>query len=97
MMLTIVAFIVIAAFVIGAIFLIVELAVLPGRIAQLRGHPQAEAIKIAGMIGIVTGVLWPLALIWAYVFYPSSTGTGSASDSGVSVPADGAAVRETST
>ena len=96
MILTIVAFIIIMALIIAAIFLIVDLACLPGRIAQSRGHPHADAVKIAGVIGIVTGVLWFLALIWAYVPYPSSTGTRSASGSGVSVPADGTAVRETS-
>jgi hypothetical protein len=47
-----------AAFVLGG---------LPGRIAEKREHPQAEAIRVAGWIGLLTlGVLWPFALIWAY-------------------------------
>lgn len=47
-----------AAFVLGE---------LPGRIAEKREHPQAEAIRVAGWIGLLTlGLLWPFALIWAY-------------------------------
>jgi len=47
-----------AAFVLGE---------LPGRIAQNREHPQAEAIRVAGWLGLLTlGLLWPFALIWAY-------------------------------
>ena len=47
-----------AAFVLGG---------LPGRIAEKRKHPQADAIRVAGWIGLLTlGVLWPFALIWAY-------------------------------
>ena len=46
---------------------VVKLGPLPGQIAQRRGHPQADAIRIAGWIGIITlGFLWPFALIWAY-------------------------------
>jgi hypothetical protein len=40
---------------------------LPGRIAEQRAHPQAEAIRVAGWIGLLTlGLAWPFALIWAY-------------------------------
>jgi Protein of unknown function (DUF3302) len=39
----------------------------PGKIAERRNHHQAEAIKVCGWLGILTlGILWPLALIWAY-------------------------------
>ncbi len=45
----------------------VVLARLPGKIATSRGHPQAEAITVAGWVGaLMMGVLWPLALIWAF-------------------------------
>ncbi len=47
-------------------FVALDLAVLPGRIARQRGHPQADAVRMAGIIGFLTAVLWPLALIWAY-------------------------------
>lgn len=43
------------------------LGVLPGHIARNRKHPQADAISVAGWVGLIFGgVLWPLALIWAY-------------------------------
>lgn len=47
-------------------FVLLDLAVLPGKIARQRGHPQADAVKMAGILGILTFVLWPLALVWAY-------------------------------
>ena len=54
----IVAAIAVAAFVLGG---------LPGKIAESRNHPQAEAVKVCGWIGILTlGILWPVAFIWAY-------------------------------
>lgn len=51
------------ATVLGAV---VWLAMLPGKIAAQRQHPQTEAIRIAGWLGIITGIVWILALIWAY-------------------------------
>lgn len=45
---------------------VVWLAMLPGKIAVQREHPQADAIRVAGWLGIVTGVVWMAALIWAY-------------------------------
>lgn len=39
----------------------------PSLVAQQRSHPQADAIKIASWVTLLTGfVLWPLVLIWAY-------------------------------
>jgi hypothetical protein len=47
----------------GAVFL----ASLPGKIAADRGHPQSDAIRVAGWLGLLTmGLLFPIALIWAY-------------------------------
>jgi uncharacterized BrkB/YihY/UPF0761 family membrane protein len=45
---------------------VVWLAILPGKVARRRGHPQAEAINVAGWLGILTGIVWIVALIWAY-------------------------------
>ena len=45
---------------------VVWLAMLPGKVAVQREHPQAEAIRIAGWLGIITGIVWIVALIWAY-------------------------------
>lgn len=45
----------------------VILAMLPGRIAKGRNHPQADAINVCGWWGALTlGLLCPLAFIWAY-------------------------------
>ncbi len=51
-------------------FVLFDMAVLPGRIARQRGHPHSDAVKMAGIVGILTFVLWPLALIWAY-YHPT--------------------------
>ena len=50
-----------------ATFVIYKLGSLPGSIARSRGHPQADAINICGWMGIVTIVLWPIAMVWAYL------------------------------
>ncbi len=48
---------------VGAVFL----ASLPGKIAADRDHPQADAIRVAGWLGLLTmGLFFPIALIWAY-------------------------------
>ena len=45
----------------------VALAMLPGRIARDRKHPQADAINVCGWWGAITlGLLSPIAFIWAY-------------------------------
>ena len=51
---------------IGAL-IVYKLGSLPGVIAASRGHPQASAINICGWMGIVTLVLWPVAMVWAHV------------------------------
>jgi uncharacterized BrkB/YihY/UPF0761 family membrane protein len=60
---------------------VVWLAMLPGKVAHRRGHPQAEAIHIAGWIGILTGIVWIVALIWAYTvtkdMNPANAGGGA--------------------
>lgn len=50
------------------IILVVILGSLPGKIARQCNHPQADAVRVCGWLGIVTvGILWPVALIWAYL------------------------------
>ena len=52
---------------VAAIVIWIALAMLPGRIAKSRDHPQSEAINVAGWIGaLFLFVLWPLVLIWAF-------------------------------
>ena len=50
-----------------AAFVLYKLGGLPGAIARARGHPQAEAINICGWMGVITIVLWPVAMVWAYL------------------------------
>jgi hypothetical protein len=46
---------------------------LPGHIAKTRGHPQAQAVTVAGWVTLICGfALWPIALIWAYVDVPAT-------------------------
>jgi hypothetical protein len=45
---------------------------LPGYIAKNRNHPWAQAVAVAGWVTLICGfVLWPIALIWAFVDVPS--------------------------
>jgi hypothetical protein len=68
MALDIFALIVIGVLIGFVIWLVVKLGPLPGNIAKNRGHPQADAIKVLGWIGVITlGLAWPIALIWAYM------------------------------
>ncbi len=59
---------------------VIYLARWPGQIARERGHPQADAIAIAGWMGLITGVFWPLAMIWAFMC-PVATQEAQAADS----------------
>ena len=61
------AFVVFGVLLIAAVVIIVSLGQLPGRIAAQRGHSQAAAVNVASWLGLATlGLLWPLALIWAF-------------------------------
>jgi hypothetical protein len=48
-------------------YLLFFLGGLPGRIATQRRHPQADAIRIMGWLGLLSGIVWAAALCWAYV------------------------------
>jgi amino acid transporter len=67
------AWIVLLVLAISAIVVIVVLGSLPGKIARQRNHPYAQAVTVAGWIGLIFIALWPLALIWAYVDVPRAT------------------------
>ena len=73
------ALVVLTCLVATTIGVIVWLAMLPGKIAFKREHPQAEAIRMAGWLGILTGIVWILALIWAYTRF----GVGGQTDDGL--------------
>ena len=67
--------------IVAAIAIWVALAMLPGRIAKSRNHPQAEAINVLGWLGLLFGgVGWVGALVWAYtkpVFTPVAQGVAA--------------------
>jgi hypothetical protein len=51
----------------GFVGFLVWLAGLPGRIAIARNHPEAEAVKLLGWVGIMPTIYpWVQALIWAF-------------------------------
>ena len=76
-----IAFSVFAVLIAVAIVIIVFLGQLPGRLARQRGHPQVAAINVAGWLGLATlGLLWPIALIWAFVSPSSASPFASRSD-----------------
>ncbi len=60
---------------------IVAIGGIPGNIARKRNHPWPAAVNTAGWLGLITGVLWPLALIWAFFPYPIRNGDATASTS----------------
>ena len=58
-------------------FVVVFMAMLPGMIAKKRNHPWAQAVTVAGWVTLFFGfVLWPVALIWAYVDVPAPRKAG---------------------
>ena len=61
-------FVVLAVLIGTGIWIAILLGGLPGKLAAKRGHPQADAIRVAGWFGLLTlGVLWPFALTWAFM------------------------------
>ena len=54
-----------------AVAVLVVLAMMPGKIAAQRNHSQADAVKVAGWLGMLTGIVWILAMIWAYMKPPA--------------------------
>ena len=65
------AWVVLIVLIISAVFVIVFMAMLPGMIAKSRNHPWAQAVTVAGWVTLFFGfVLWPVAVIWAYVDVP---------------------------
>lgn len=53
---------------VGFIFLTIALfiASIPGRIAIARNHPDAEAVKLMGLLGVIAIVPWLKAFMWAF-------------------------------
>ena len=75
------AFGVFAVLIAAALVVIVGLGMLPGWLAEKRGHPQAAAINVASWLGIATGgILWLLAMIWAFTTPLSGTVASTSKD-----------------
>jgi hypothetical protein len=74
--LTLIILVVFSALVVLVVWFLAEMAMLPGKIARKRNHPQAEAISVAGWLGLLMtmGVVWVLAVIWAHI-RPASQST----------------------
>ncbi|EMI53858.1 DUF3302 domain-containing protein [Rhodopirellula sallentina] len=82
-LLRIVALVFLFVFVLVAVAVLVGIAALPGRIASKRNHPQLAAVNICGWFGLPTGVLWVVAIVWAYWDYSATPLHGdSGGDSG---------------
>ena len=65
------ALIVLAVLAGTAVWILLFLARWPGQVAESLNHPQSDAIRVAGWLGILTlGILWPLAFIWAHTSSP---------------------------
>jgi uncharacterized BrkB/YihY/UPF0761 family membrane protein len=83
------ALIILFVLIVAAVGVWVILAMLPGRIARARNHPQADAINVCGWWGALTmGLLMPLAFIWAYT-RPAGSGVAAAAP-----PAESGAAKE---
>lgn len=53
----------------------VAIGMAPGYVAKSRNHPWAQAVQVAGWATLICGfVLWPLALVWAFVDVPAKGG-----------------------
>lgn len=65
--LDIVSLLILAILIVGALYLLLIVAAIPGVLAKKRHSPWAEAINVAGWIGVLLPPLWMLALIAAFV------------------------------
>jgi hypothetical protein len=45
---------------------IIKIHTYPGIVARERRHPQADAIEVTSLLGLLVFPLWMGALIWAY-------------------------------
>jgi Protein of unknown function (DUF3302) len=59
-------FIFLVLVIVAFFYALIQIGGLPGKLAERRNHPHAEAVKIVGWIGLFTVFPWFHALIWAY-------------------------------
>jgi ABC-type dipeptide/oligopeptide/nickel transport system permease component len=65
--LDVVSLAILAILIVGALFLILIVAAIPGALAKKRHSPWSEAINVAGWVGVLLPPIWMLALIAAFV------------------------------
>jgi hypothetical protein len=67
-----VAFFAMAVVLCGVIYLVIFLGDLPANIAKDRNHPQVAAVRAMSWLGLLFtgGVVYILALVWAFFEYP---------------------------
>lgn len=63
----VVSLIILAILLVGVLFLILIVAAIPGVLAKKRHSPWAEAINVAGWVGVLLPPIWMLALVAAFV------------------------------
>ena len=63
------SWLVLIVIIVSIVVLFIALARLPGQMAKKRGHPHAEAINVAGWLGLLLtlGVVWALSMVWAFI------------------------------
>jgi hypothetical protein len=77
------AFVVMAVIAAVVVIAVVSLGKLPGQLARAWGHPQAAAVNVAGWIGVATGgLIWPLALVWAFMTPSRANSPASTAEDG---------------
>ena len=64
--LRIVVLVLMIIFALALLAFVVVLAALPGKIAKARNHPQSQAVNVCGWVGLPTGILWAVAMVWAF-------------------------------
>ncbi len=68
------AWVILVVLIICGVLVFIGLGMAPGYFAKSRNHPWAEAVEVAGWVTLICGfVLWPIALIWAFVDVPATT------------------------
>src|SRR5277367_1300410 len=72
--LDVVSLIILAILIVGALFLLLIVAAIPGVLAKKRHSSWAEAINVAGWIGVLLPPIWMLALIAAFLRPPVGEG-----------------------
>ena len=71
-MLDVFAWIVLLILIASAVAMFFIAGSLPGHVAKSRQHPWAQAVTVSGWVTLICGfVLWPIALIWAFVDVPA--------------------------